>query len=369
LRMPVVFILGIKDAVARRGRAIMTILSVILCLVTIALSASIISLMDQYKNNPALRGITYDLVVTPTYLPAERTIEIIEGFAGTEGYYSETYRRAFVPARDARFLIKGIGGPRWQTAVSILRGRMVQTANEIILGRGALDLLGAEIGDRITVDIEGKLVTLSIVGEYKEMASFGQVGVVTLDGLRSLVPGADPNVIYLSVRPGLDVEEARKTLLQSAGQQMRVDGVQSGLPGFVADLPGMLQVLSLIMAAIAALSVLNTSLLSAREQMKEVGIRKAVGMTPTQIIGAVSAGGAWLGFAGTIFGAPLGILLNRFLVEMMSASVGVHVEGMNLPGLVLALLLVTGIGLAVVASLPAAMWANSIPVARVLQVE
>src|SRR4030095_11799234 len=69
--------------------------------------------------------------------------------------------------------------------------------------------------------------------------------------------------------------------------------------------------LTLLVTAVAALGVFNTALLNAREQTREIGILKTIGMTPRQVRGMVIASLAGLGALTGLLATPLGLATHR----------------------------------------------------------
>ncbi len=80
-------------------------------------------------------------------------------------------------------------------------------------------------------------------------------------------------------------------------------------------------VLSLALTVIAALSVFNTTLLDTREHYQDIGILKAIGLTPRQVSIMVSSSATVLLVVALVIGIPLGMLLTNVLINVLAASI------------------------------------------------
>ena len=69
--------------------------------------------------------------------------------------------------------------------------------------------------------------------------------------------------------------------------------------------------LSLMLVTVAGLGVLNMVVLETRERVHDLGVHKALGMTPRQTIAMVIASVVVTGLVGGAVGAPVGVVLQR----------------------------------------------------------
>ena len=82
------------------------------------------------------------------------------------------------------------------------------------------------------------------------------------------------------------------------------------------DLPiviGLISILTLLLATVAGLGVLNTVVLQARERMHDLGVFKAAGMTPRQVIAVVVCSGGGTGQAAGVIAIPAGVALHKYV--------------------------------------------------------
>jgi len=112
--------------------------------------------------------------------------------------------------------------------------------------------------------------------------------------------------------------------------------------------------------------------LQTRERVRELGVHKAVGMTPRQAVTVVLSSVVLVGVVGGLAGVPAGVALHRVLMPAMGASAGIRLPEALLdvyrPGLLL-LLAAGGVVIAVVGALLPAGWAARLRTATALRTE
>lgn len=371
LRFPTTVLLGVKDITARRGRLAMTVLTLSFSLVILLVSTGFTQLVERFEADPEWLGINYDIAVSSPELPIGEAEAAVREDGRTAQYYKAEYAAASAPDHAATFGLRALDGDWQRFPYSILPGgRMVQGPGELVLGAGAARQMGVNVGDRFPVQIAGKTQELTLVGLSREMNNLGRMGYITLETLRGFDPTAEPHSLLLKAKDGADPVAMKDALSGRLGYPHRVALADRTIPPEVLEITGLGKSLSLLIALIAALSVLNTALLNAKEQMREVGIRKAIGMTPLQILLAAAAGGAWIGVVASLLGVPAGVGVDRLVIAALSRPLGEGVfTGGGFTPWILAVTAVGGILLAVVAALPAALWAGRLTTTEVLRAE
>jgi putative ABC transport system permease protein len=137
------------------------------------------------------------------------------------------------------------------------------------------------------------------------------------------------------VAAGLQVASEDKIELDIAGQ--------GGLPEDILVTQSVMTGLGMLMFVISALAVLSTSWMDIQDRQREIGILKAVGMTPGQLAVSVLAGAAAMSLMGYAIGLPLGIFGVRALIDIVARMTGfgpLHAP-LDVLGLVLILPLVS----------------------------
>jgi putative ABC transport system permease protein len=112
---------------------------------------------------------------------------------------------------------------------------------------------------------------------------------------------------------------------------------------------------------VAGLGVLNTVVLQTRERAHDLGIFKAIGMTPRQTIVLVVSWVAGIGLLAGLLAVPAGIALHRYVLPVMA-----HAAGTGIPASFLtvysaweiAVLALAGVVIAAAGAMLPAAWAS-----------
>jgi putative ABC transport system permease protein len=132
-------------------------------------------------------------------------------------------------------------------------------------------------------------------------------------------------------------------------------------------------------AVLAALGVLNSVLMATRERVHDLGVFKAVGLTPRQAIAMVACWAVAPAVMAAVIALPAGLILQDALVRQLAASSSTTTGfgGIALPGSFvhvlgiadLLLLALAGLGIAAVGALGPAIWAAAAKTATALRTE
>ncbi len=123
---------------------------------------------------------------------------------------------------------------------------------------------------------------------------------------------------------------------------------------------------------VAGLGVAYTVILNTRERRRDLAIVKAVGMTPAQATIMVVTSMAVLGVLGGVLGVPSGVAAQQAIIRLIGDA-----GGTKLPQAVvdvyaapqLAVLLLSGVGIAVLGALLPAQWVARLSTASALHTE
>jgi putative ABC transport system permease protein len=118
--------------------------------------------------------------------------------------------------------------------------------------------------------------------------------------------------------------------------------------------------------------VVSTVVLTTRERVRELGVFRAIGMTPRQVIVMVVCWVAGTGLVAGLASVALGVTLHRYLITLMASYSGNGVPGSFVHVYrsgELAALALAGLAVAVAGALVPAAWAASIRTVSALRVE
>ena len=175
----------------------------------------------------------------------------------------------------------------------------------------------------------------------------------------------------MGLRPGSSAKAYANALSRRLGPDYGVNLNGRG-PAVVDAMIGLIGTLAVLLAAVAALGVLNTVVLNTRERVHDIGIFKAIGMTPRQTTAMAISWVAAIGLVAGVIAVPLGVALHHEILPAMAGSVGLRLPAsfLNVYGATMLLALtLAGVLIAVVGALAPATWAARIHTATALHTE
>jgi putative ABC transport system permease protein len=135
---------------------------------------------------------------------------------------------------------------------------------------------------------------------------------------------------------------------------------------------GLVGTLTLVIALVAALGVLNTVVPQTRERVHDLGLFKTVGMTPRQTITMVVSTVAGTGLVAGLASIPAGVTLHRDVLPVMGHAVQTRPAGhgaRRVPGVGAGLARAVGLAIAVAGALAPAGWPARARTAAALRAE
>ncbi|WSQ14609.1 FtsX-like permease family protein [Streptomyces sp. NBC_01231] len=298
----------------------------------------------------------------------------IDAQPATRIRYSTATARATVPGVAGTTAVVAFTGDASWGGYTMVSGRWIATPREAVVPTPFLTATGTHIGDTVTLGGLGKSVTVRIVGEVLDPRNDGMQVFTDAATLAPAHPDLTDTTQHIAVKSGTDVAtyvDALNEVLNPLGVTARPGGAEGG-SDMVVTLNALSALLTLMLVAVAALGVLNAVVLDTRERVRELGVHKALGMTPRQMITMVVTSVLATGLVGGALGVPLGVTLHDWVIPAMGHSVG-----LDLPGSVLAvyhaaeliLLALGGLLIAVLGALLPASWAARVRTATALRTE
>jgi putative ABC transport system permease protein len=372
LGAPMVFVLGLNDVFVKPFRAFLTGLNLTLGVLGIVFGLALSQTIQVYRANPALLGIVYDATVTRQESSDSRARRLLEEAPGVQAFYAEYPLKALTPDGSS-VNIRAVEGDLADFPFHITQGRFFRpNTYEAIAGQGLLDWLGLKVGDPLTLTLEdedGPQATWVIVGTYPEPADAGQRLMVNLSSIRPLVKHTDPTSYYLKLDPSANPDQLRSYLAPHQESDLNLVLVEEAIPSTIIYLQLAVFMLAGILIGIAVVNVLITSLLTAQEKLRMVGILKTVGMTPGQVVRMFNTTAGSLGVLAALIGIPLGVLLTRNLLSLLAGSFGFGQINVSISFLAALLLVPFILIVSVIGSYIPARWAARLYIVRVLRQE
>ncbi|WP_203594168.1 ABC transporter permease, partial [Streptomyces sp. SID9124] len=313
--------------------------------------------------------------------PAQRTeadpaavAAAIEAAPGTGKYYSASTVRATVGGLTGTTDVVAFRGDASWGGYTLVSGRWIARPGEAAVPSPFLTATGTRVGDTLTLNGLGAPVTVRIVGEVLDPRNDGMQVFTDVATLKAAHPDLTETSHHIAVAPGTDVHtyvDALNKTLEPLGATARAGGLGAG-GDMVATLDALSGILTLMLVAVAALGVLNGVLLDTRERVREIGIHKALGMTPRQTVAMVLTSVAVTGLAAGCLGVPLGVALHRRVLPAMGESVSLRLPESVLavyPSAELVPLVFGGLVIAALGALLPAGWAARARTATSLRTE
>ncbi|MEU5403801.1 FtsX-like permease family protein [Streptomyces sp. NPDC005963] len=293
----------------------------------------------------------------------------IEAQPGTAAYYGRTQGDTTVPGIAGRVRATLYQGDARAGSYAMISGHWLTGAGQVVVPSRFLEKSGAEIGDSIRVTLLDHTATLRIVGEAFDTSDRWEIHADIAD-----FPMAEPGVFLIELKPGVDAAEYAERLgatVQPLGGAVVVNSASRG-DNTVMLLGTMAVLLTLMLVSVAGLGVLNSVVLDTRERVHDLGVCKALGMSPRQTVSLVLASVAAIGMLGGLIGVPAGFALHGFVLPVMGRAVGTAlppsvVEVYDAPELVL--LGLGGLVIAVLGALVPGGWAARVRTATALRTE
>jgi putative ABC transport system permease protein len=324
LHLPPAVVLGVKDAFANRSRAAMTIASLALTMGTVIFVLGTEATYRRVIQDSALRAKPYELLVGTNDLTPARTRALLgaqsDRIAGTATVAGIT---ASVPGRPLDVWARALGGDYQRRPYAVRDGRMIAGPGEAIVGRGLLDALGLNVGDRLALMAGGAPLDLRIVGRYIEPDNDGRTAIFDR---RSVPPaalarfGAPQYELQLADRS--DAHAVQAALLGASRGQMDVEATEDEVRQERSDLRPVVYGADAVLLAIGLVNLLTTLLLGVRERVRDFAIFKVVGLTPRQVLASVTSGGTLLAVVAVVAGVAIGLPVFHALVVLTNPTDG-----------------------------------------------
>ncbi|MEU4214835.1 ABC transporter permease [Actinoplanes sp. NPDC026623] len=373
-RLPRAVSLGLGLPFARPGRSALTMAAVILGVTSVTfalgLARSVTELSDATQQAGAAQVEVYTDGPGATGATLSDTAEeaMLRSLPGTAAVFASANLQMRRVGAAEPTMVRFYRADLADLGYRVLRGQPVTGAGQVAVTHRFLARADLDIGDQLTLALDGKQLRLRIVAEV--LTNSAQVVFADWSSLALIKPGQRADSYEVRLDPDTDVGAY-------------LDGVRRGDPGvdaiavddgdaFSAILLASVTLLTLMLGTVAALGVFNTVVLNARERRRDLGMLKSIGMTPGQVTAMMVTSMAALGALSGLVGIPIGIATHRLVVPLMVSAAQIALPDFMLhvysPAL-LTLLLAVGIAIAALGAFVPARAAARTTIAEVLHNE
>ena len=308
----------------------------------------------------------------PSLAAQERAVvAALRAQPGTLHYVAEADDDSNVLGMPDRLQLTGFAGDASWTGYAMITGRWYSGSGEADVNTAFLTQTGAAVGDTYTLTSGTRHLTVRIVGEVFDPGGGRPEIVASTSTLAALDPGLASGQYDVALKPGTNAQAYANTVGAALGQNYNVSVNGSNSTQFFAII-GLIATLTLLLIAVAGLGVLNTVVLQTRERVHDLGVFKAVGMTPRQTVAMMVCSVAGIGLVAGLVAIPAGVALHQYVLPVMG-----HAAQTAVPPSVLSvyqpwelvLLAVSGLVIAVAGALLPAGWAARTRTAFALRAE
>ena len=286
---------------------------------------------------------------------------------------------ASVPGVGQRVPITAFRGAAARLGWDITGGHWYSGPGQVVINTAYPGTAGLTVGRAIRITVGGVAVTATITGTvYDPGVGLLLTSWATLHGAAGLAV----NQYIVGLKPGVEPPAYTAELGKALGHGYDVENVtpgQSGSVGLYGDIDtSLIQLLTVLVAVLAGLGVLNATLMLTRERVHDLGVYKAVGMTPRQTIAMVTCWAVTPAMVAAVIALPAGIALHDAVIHALASDQSVlpQIFG-TLPGSVLhvytagglTLLALAGLAIAIAGALGPATWAAASRTTTALRTE
>lgn len=319
---------------------------------------------------PPVQDSAPSTVKKPKVADSAKVRAAVTSQPGVESYYGKTETEVAVAGVSGSIQASLYEGDARAGSYEMLSGHWITGKGQVVVPTRFLERTSTKLGDTVRVTYEKETANLRIVGESFDTSGSQLAIHADMADFKS----AEPSTFLVETKSGVSADEyARKVaaVVQPLGGDATTT-TEEGQDGVILIMAAMAVLLTLMLIIVAGLGVLNSVVLDTRERIHDLGVCKAIGMSPRQTLSLVLASVAVIGVMGGVIGVPVGYALHSVVMPVMGRAVGT-----TLPSLVLDVygpfrLLLLGLGGVVIAMLGAlvpAGWAARARTATALRTE
>jgi putative ABC transport system permease protein len=293
---------------------------------------------------------------------------------GTRRYVAETDDPITAAGLTGQHPLTAFRGPAAWTGYPIISGHWYTGPGQAVVSTGFLTLTGKAVGGTVTIVVGGTPIPLRIVGEDFDARSRGVSVITDWQTLADAHLGpalTAPGQYDIGLRPGVSAGSYAQSIGARLGSSYAAS-LNTRNSVVVSLMLGLIGTLTVLLALVAGLGVLNTVVLNTRDRVHDLGVFKAIGMTPRQIVAMVICWVAGTGLVAGLIALPAGIALQRVVLPVMASSANLGLPASYLSvyrGPELVVLALAGVVIAIVGALLPAGWAARIGTASALRAE
>jgi len=277
--------------------------------------------LGRVTGTPALQGWTGDVVVGDPRGPIDDPDRIARRLANNPlvGAFSSlaTPPDQAVQIDGVKLVGLGIDPLKGAVLPPALDGRQVSSADELTLGPATLRRLDRSIGDIVEVTVGEHRRRMRIVGTTLSQSwlnndlTMDTGALLTLDGLRTLLPDAAPSVFLVEYAPDADPDAAFQSLRRDFGRIVLRPLANEEVEN-LARVGGLPFVLAGLLAVLGVGTLGHTLVTSIRYRRRDLAVLKTLGFLRRQVRATVAWQATGIAVVAVLVGIPLGVAAGRW---------------------------------------------------------
>ena len=381
LRLPRPVTIGLAAPFARPARTAITLVAVLLGAAAVTFAVGLGSSLNRVVGGlshaasepvQVYRNSQNSFIFSAAQ---QRTVQAaLAAQPGTRRYVAETDNAISVAGLTGQHPLTAFRGPAAWTGYPIISGRWYTGPGQAVVSTGFLTLTGKAVGGTVTIVLGGRPIPLRIVGEDFDANNRGVSVITDWQTLADAHLGpalTAPGQYDIGLRPGVSPASYAQSLDTRLGSSYSMS-LNTRNSVVVSLMLGLIGTLTVLLALVAGLGVLNTVVLNTRDRVHDLGVFKAIGMMPRQVIAMVVCWVAGTGLVAGLIALPAGIALHHAVLPVMASSANLGLPASYLSvyrGPELVVLALAGVVIAVIGALLPAGWAARIRTASALRAE
>ncbi|MFD4657363.1 FtsX-like permease family protein [Kitasatospora sp. NPDC058444] len=338
LPVPRAFSLGLASPLNRPGRSATTGAAVALGTVgatlCVGLTLSLGSIQEGLTAGRADK-VVVQAPIEGSAQPVDHVDEAavtqaIEDRPGTRAWYSTAPAQATLAGGTGRSEVLAFSGDASWSGFQLVSGRWFHGPGEVVVAAAYLRANQAKVGDTVALTDHGRSIPAKITGEVlatNDVVFTDRAALAPLGGAIH----AEALTFHIDLTPGSDTQAYADELDQAVKPLgLSADPGGEHVNIVVLAMNTLAGVLTVLLSVVAGLGVLNTVLLETRDRVHDLGVFKALGMSPRQTVGMVLTSVCGSGLVAGLIGVPIGVLVHHQVMPAMARAAGIGVPDADL---------------------------------------
>jgi len=389
-RLPRPLALGMAAPLVRPGRSVATAITLLLGTSSLVFAVGLTTSLTRVAGGLTRAGavpVRVDLPVagnpvgkTPlgatlagsAPMTSDAVSSLLRSVAGTRAVVGVRETTVSVVGASRSVDVTGYDGLSSWVGYPLINGRWFSGPDEAVVPTYVLHLAETHVGGTITLDSGIHRETLRVVGEVFDLDNAGLAVITSAAAVQTLQPASVIDHFEVGLLPHTNVNSYLARVDQRLPRTSGFAWSQGSHDNTIDLFLILIKIMMLLIGSVVALGVFNATLLTTRDQVRDIGILKSVGMAPAQIATMILTSLVLLGLATAMVAVPIGLWLHGQVLHDMA-----HVAATGLPARYLSVYSAPGlVGIAVIATIVAcagalvpATWAARARAASALRAE